>query len=783
MRQALLPVFSGNADRRKRLSHIPVLVLSALASLSVSAAPDAGSNPTLQLYAQRCSVCHGADAGGTDRGPALTGNRRLRARPVAEIANAIKNGTPGGMPAFPLPEDQLSPLADYVRSLNATAFEAKPQGDVAAGERFFFGAGKCDSCHTVGGRGGSNGPDLSSVARQMTLPELEQSLTDPSARIAAGYAVVDVTLASGQSLRGFARSRGSHDLQLQTPDGRMHFLTDKEYTKIVTEEASMMPAVNASPDDQRNLVAWLSRLGGVAEGAITKPVAAPAPSEFEALLHPAPGEWPTYYGTLNGNRYSALDQINKGNAARLELQWIYPIQYQPLETTPLVAGGMMFVTGPNQVSALDARSGREIWRYSRPRTPAGTIAGDAALGANRGVALLGDRVFFNTDNAHMICLNRLTGALLWDVNITEAPQHYGTTTAPLVVNDLVISGVAGGDEGIRGFVGAWKVTTGELAWRFWTVPKPGESGSETWQGGDAIQLGGGSTWLTGSYDPETGLLYWPTGNPFPDTDGTHRMGDNLYTDSDVALDPKTGKMRWYFQYTPHDLHDWDAEQPPVLVDARYQGRDRKLLLHGNRNGFFYVLDRTDGKFLFAAPMVKKLTWATGIDANGRPKLTPNNETHAGNVITCPAVRGATNWYSPAFSPRTNLFYVMTVEDCGSYRQAQQGGFGFINNPKDPSKKFIRAFNIETGATAWEIEQIGPAERNYSGILATAGDLVFYGESSGGFAAVDAKTGATLWHMEAGGTWKGSPMTYMVDGRQYVAIASGSNILSFALPAN
>ena len=413
-----------------RVSLIPILFLSAVAIFSVSAAPDTNPNPTLQLYAQRCSVCHGADAGGTDRGPALTGNRRLRARPVAEIASAIKNGTPGGMPAFPLPEDQLSPLADYVHSLNATAFEAKPQGDQAAGERFFFGAGKCDSCHTVGGRGGSNGPDLSSVARQMTLPELEQSLTDPSARIAAGYAVVDVTLANGQTLRGFARSRGTHDLQLQTPDGRMHFLTDKDYTKIATEEASMMPAVKASPDDQRNLVSWLSRLGGVAEGPITNPVAAPAPSEFEALLHPAPGEWPTYYGTLNGNRYSALDQINKGNAARLQLQWIYPIQYQPLETTPLVAGGMMFVTGPNQVSALDARSGREIWRYSRPRTPAGTIAGDAALGANRGVALLGDRVFFNTDNAHMLCLNRLTGALLWDVNMTEAPQHYGTTTAP-----------------------------------------------------------------------------------------------------------------------------------------------------------------------------------------------------------------------------------------------------------------------------------------------------------------------------------------------------------------
>jgi glucose dehydrogenase len=242
----------------------------------------------------------------------------------------------------------------------------------------------------------------------------------------------------------------------------------------------------------------------------------------------------------------------------LQLQWIYPIQYQPLETTPLVAGGMMFVTGPNQVSALDGRSGREIWKYSRPRTPSGTIAGDASLGAQRGVALLGDRVFFNTDNAHMLCLNRLTGALLWDVPMTEAPMHYGSTGAPLVINDLVISGVAGGDEGIRGFVGAWKVTTGELVWRFWTV------GTHDYDKQD----GGGSTWLTGTYDPETGLLIWPTGNPFPDTDGAGRPGDNLYTDCDLALDPKTGKLVWYFQYTPHDLHDWDAEQPPVLGACR-----------------------------------------------------------------------------------------------------------------------------------------------------------------------------------------------------------------------
>src|ERR1035438_6603203 len=290
---------------------------------------------------------------------------------------------------------------------------------------------------------------------------------------------------------------------------------------------------------------------------------------------------------------------------------------------------LMYVTGPNQVYALDARTGREIWRWVRPRTPAGTIAGDAAIGANRGVALLGDRVFFSTDNAHMICLNRLTGALLWEVTMSdtgaETTQHYGATAAPLVVDALVISGVAGGDDGIRGFVAAWKASSGELAWRFWTVPSPGEPGSETWKGSQ-VENRGGSTWLTGTYDPALGLLYWPIGNPFPDTDGTDRLGDNLYTDCVVSLDPKTGRLRWHFQFTPHDLHDWDAAEPPLLIDAHFHGSQRQLLLQANRNESFYVLDRTNGQFLLGTPFVKKLTWATGLDASGRPILTPSNET-------------------------------------------------------------------------------------------------------------------------------------------------------------
>jgi PQQ-dependent dehydrogenase (methanol/ethanol family) len=761
----------------------PAMIVAVLVTLSLQAAQqpaftDAERARGQQQYAQLCAVCHGANAAGADRGPALVGNRKLRSRSEQEIQNLIRDGAPG-MPGFPLPEDELKSLARFVRSLNVSAYDLKPTGDVVAGERFFFGKGQCTSCHTALGRGQANGPDLSNIGRQLTLSELEQSLKEPSARTAQGYAVVNVSLRDGRALRGFARSRGNHNLQLQTPDGRLHLLLDTEYESLSQEKASLMSPLKATPEEQRDLVAYLSRLGGITTGPLTGVADPITPEAIEQILRPKPGDWPTYHGQMNGNRHSALAQINTQNVSRLRLQWSHSIPYFGLQTTPLVIDGVMYVTGPNQVFALDARTGREIWRYVRPRTPAGTIAGDAALGANRGVAALGDRIFYLTDNVHLICLHRLTGALLWDVYVPEEAQRYGGTSAPLVVGDLVIVGVAGADEGIRGFIAAYKAATGQLAWRFWTVPRPGEPGSETW-GGKAIERGGGSTWLTGTYDPETDVLYWPTGNPYPDTDGDERRGDNLYTNCILALERATGKLRWHYQYTPHDLHDWDAVQPPVLVDATFRGRPRKLLLQANRNGFFYVLDRINGELLLAKPFVKKLTWASGIGPDGRPQLLPGNEVKAQPVKACPAVRGATNWYSTAYNPATGLYYVMSVEDCSMYWKARDGGFAWINDPADPGMKYLRALEVETGKIVWEIPQIGHTEANYSGVLSTAGGLVFYGESSGGFAAVDAKTGRTLWHFEANQPWKASPITYQVNGRQYVAIASGANILSFAL---
>jgi PQQ-dependent dehydrogenase (methanol/ethanol family) len=778
-------IIRGITDVPKHLFDVKLCFFLAIALMQSApgeaqdAASSIGKAPA--PFGQTCAVCHGGDAEGTDRAPALLGNRQLRGKSDADVAAIIKSGR-GNMPSFSfLPDAQIQTLAHFVHSLNADAYDVKPEGDTAAGESIFFGAGRCAECHTAQGRGGTNGPDLSSIGRAVTLLELNQAINHPNTRIAAGYETVDVTLHDGASLHGFARVRSSHSLVLQTSDGKLHSLTDEEYSSVTPVKSSPAPAFSGSAEQHRDLIAFLSRLNGVAEGPNLAAQAIVTPAAIAEVNSPKPGDWPTYSGNVDGNRHSALDAINVRNVSRLRPEWLHALPYYGLETTPIVIDGIMYVTGPNQVYALDARTGGEIWSYTRPRSTAAGISGDAAKGASRGVAVLGDRVFFITDNAHLICLHKLTGALLWDVFMPEQPGRYGGTSAPLIVGDLVIGGVSGGDEDIRGFVAAYKATTGERAWRVWTVPKAGEPLSDTWKG-DADPRGAAS-WSTGSYDPVTGTLFVGLGNPYPDTDGDNRGGDNLYTDSDLALDAKTGKLLWHFQFTPHDLHDWDANQPLVLVDTRFGGKDRKLLLHANRNGFFYVLDRTNGKLLQASPLVKKLTWASGVGKDGRPLLLPNNATTPAGVETCPAVRGATNWYSTAYDPATRLYYVMTVEDCTLYRKAHDGGYGRVNHPDDPAMKVLRAIEVDGGKIAWEVQMPGNPERNYSGVLSTAGGLVFFGETSGGFAAVDSSSGKPLWHFETNQPWKASPMTYTVQGRQYIAIASGADIISFALPVN
>jgi PQQ-dependent dehydrogenase (methanol/ethanol family) len=740
--------------------------------------------PPPPQFAQICALCHGADGRGTDRAPTLVNSDHLRTMSEDDIADTIRKGR-GKMPAFPLPPPDIQALAHFVQSLNSTGSEPAAAGDPKAGEEIFFGSGKCSTCHIARGRGNSYGPDLSDIGKKLRLQELRQALFDPGARITAGYGLVSAELNNGSTLRGFARALGSHDLVLQTDDGRLHLLLDSEVQKLTAEKGAAMPAFQGTEGQQRDLLAFVSRLNGAGVGPLEGSQTPATLSEIDEIAHPKKGDWPSYNGTVDGNRNSVLDQIDRKNVSKLQLQWTCTLPFSGLETTPVVVDGVMYVTGNNQVYALSGRTGREIWHYERPKSAGSAISSDAAIGVNRGVAVLGNRIFYLTDDAHLLALDRLTGALLWDVYTPEAGSQgfYGGTSAPLVVGNLVITGVSGGDNGIRGFVAAYQPATGELVWRLWTIPKYGEPGpgSETWQG-TALKEGGGATWLTGSADTEANVLYWAVGNPHPDTDGDDRLGSNLFTNSDLAIDLKTGKMLWYYQFTPHDLHDWDANEPIVLVDTKWRGQDRKLLLHANRNGFLYVLDRTSGKPLMATRMVDKLTWASGISEDDwTPRLLPNNETDEKGVLTAPAVRGATNWYSTAFSPSTRLYYVMTVEDYTIYRKAEDGGYRGYLNPADPPQKILRAFDIETGKVVWQIVLPGPVQSNYSGVLSTSGGLLFFGESSGGFAAVDARTGEYLWHFETNRSIHASPMTYAVSGRQYVAIASGANILSFALP--
>jgi alcohol dehydrogenase (cytochrome c) len=451
-----------------------------------------------------------------------------------------------------------------------------------------------------------------------------------------------------------------------------------------------------------------------------------------------------------------------------------------------VVGGIMYVSVANECYALDAGSGREIWHYRRP--PTAGLPSAAVGGTNRGVATAGDRVFMSTDHAHLIALNRFTGELVWDTEMADWHLNYFSTSAPLAVGSLVVAGTGGGEHGSRGFLAAFDQSTGKEVWRFWTVPKAGEKGSETWQGG-GIEHPGAPTWFTGTYDSQTDTVFWPTGNPSAEYNGDARVGDNLYSDCILALDAKTGKLKWHYQTTPHDLWDWDATQTSVLVDAAWQGRPRKLLLHANRNGFFYVFDRADGTLLLARPFVTNLTWASGIGIDGKPIRLPNQEPTVAGTKVCPSQDGATNWFSPSFNPQTGLYYIQTFEKCSIYTKSDGGVWepgkpylgGSQKTAPDPvPQRVLKAIDIQTGAIKWDVPQPGPAT-SWGGTLTTATGLVFVAEESGSLMAVDAVTGARLWSFAANAGWKASPMTYAFDGRQYIAVAAGSAIIAFRLP--
>ena len=641
--------------------------------------------------------------------------------------------------------------------LAVAAAPAASAQDVAAGRRTF--ESRCGRCHGADGGGTEMGPAIQQRLKLRDDRQLAGLVRDgvpargmppnpmPDDELAGLIRFLRTIqrdpdpaaaprlfrLQDGRSLDAAVIGEGIDDLQVRSTDGRVHLL--RRSGSAVREVTSETP-------------------------------------------------WPAYNGDPRGNRYTTLKEIDRTNLARLAPRWMFAVPNAgALQTTPVVADGIMYVTAPNECYALDAGSGRQIWHFQRPRTE-GTSAW-----ANRGVALAGDRVFMETDDAHLLALNRWTGALVWDTPLANWRENYSASSAPLTAGNLVIAGVAGGEHGANGFVAAHDQESGREVWRFWTVPRPGEPGSETWKGSGPRDHRGAATWFTGSYDPDLDLVYWPVGNPSQEYNGDDREGDNLYANSLLALERRTGRLKWHYQFTPHDLWDWDATQTSVIVDAEWQGRPRKLLLHASRNGFFYVFDRADGTLLLARPFVRNLTWATGIGADGKPTRVAGQEPSETGTKVCPSQDGATNWFSPSFNPATGLYYLQTFEKCSIYTKAGgatwEAGKPYLGgsqrtSPDPVPQRVLKAIDIHTGAIKWELPQKGGAW-SWGGTLATASGLVFFGDDSGAFVAADATTGAPLWSFQANAGWKASPMTYAFDGRQYIAVAAGSTILAFRLP--
>jgi alcohol dehydrogenase (cytochrome c) len=494
------------------------------------------------------------------------------------------------------------------------------------------------------------------------------------------------------------------------------------------------------------------------------------------------GQWLTYSGGYNSHRFSPLRQIAVDNVARLRPVWVYqPPGTGSIECTPIVANGVMYVTsGPTSVHALDLRSGKPIWEWTRPI--AASVLNLGFPRVNRGVAILDGTVYVGTLDGYLVALDAKAGIQRWAVHVGDNPTGHSITAAPLIVDDKVIVGISGGEAGIRGFLDAYDAKTGKQVWRFWTVPSPGEPGSETWPG-DSWVHGGGATWLTGSYDPALKLLYWGTGNPGPDWNGDSRKGDNLYTSSLVAIDVETGKARWHFQFTPHDVHDWDANQIPVLVDTPIGGQPRSVVVTANRNGFYYALDRKTGEFLVGTQYAKQ-TWAKGLDERGRPIEIPGMEPSEKGTLVYPSLQGSTNWSSPSYSPATDMLYV-PVREMGSiyfktaveYKPGTYYTGGSEKRLDEESWGAVRALDAKTGKLAWDFRLPSPP---WAGVMSTAGGLVFGGSNEGNFFALDAKSGKPLWQFQTGGQIRSGPMSFLVGEKQHVAVAGGHAIFVFAL---
>lgn len=630
----------------------------------------------------------------------------------------------------------LEPLASTPNPFLVIRNPLRSAADIEAGAKLF--QERCASCHGAEARGGAGGPSL-----------------------------VDRAFKQGRS--------------------------DWAFFRTITVGVKGTPMVGQDLSDRSvwRLVAYLNSVLVPAGESSVPPIG----REFSALdtavlcnLNAPRDEWLTYSGSYDGRRHSALTQINAQNVHALRIEWLrqIPDQADRLEGTPLVRGSVMFVTSaPNQIHALDVRTGEVLWTYSR-ELPSKLYA--CCRSVNRGVALAGDTVYLGTLDAHLVAVEATTGRVRWDVQVANHEEGYSITGAPLAIEDKIITGVAGGEYGIRGFLDAYDATTGERLWRHYTVPAPGEPGHETWEG-DSWQTGGAPTWLTGTYDPKLRLIYWTTGNPAPNFYGNERSGDNLYSNSVIAVDPDTGKRRWHFQFTPHDEHDWDSTQIPMLIDAPWPGTSGRLLALANRNGFFYVLDRTTGKFLAGTAFVRQ-SWADGLDAQGRPNARRSAIPSRQGTLVYPGVTGGTNWWSPAYSPLTGLAYVPTIDRGSIYFRSSDDEYRVGSKypggdtqmvPNEKLVVAVKAIELTTGQIRWQ--HAHPARFRHGetgGLLSTAGGVVFGGDLESLF-ALNAHTGEELWRLRLGGQIVSAPVTYTAGGRQFITVLAGSDVVTLALP--
>ncbi len=742
----------------------------------------------MALYRVRCADCHGLDASGY-RGPDLTaaiGGGLVDER----LFDTIRKGVPGTeMPpqGIGTSDDDILQIIAYLRNIGTVAPSERPVGNVDHGRELF--ARQCAACHRVAGSGGRLGPDLTRIGVSRSQAALVREIRTPSEWMAPTFETVTLVTRDGQRIRGAKKAEDVFSIQIMDTRERIQGYSKADLRDVIYEKTSLMPefpASRLSDADLTDVVGYLATLRG--QTSVVGAPAAPAPVALVDLLGGLkdPTRWLTYSGDYSGHRHSPLTQITPQNVSQLTAQWTFQTgTLGSFQTTPLVIDGVLYVTGfNNNAWAIDARSGRQIWRYRRD------LPDDLKLccgAVNRGFAVLGDRLFMATLDAHLIALDMKTGGVLWDATLANYKDGYSATVAPLVVKDKVIVGIAGAEYGIRGFIDAYDALSGRQAWRFYTVAGPGDPGARSWPAGNAYLRGGGSIWVTGTYDPEQNLVFYGTGNPGPDYYSGAREGDNLYTTSLVALDADTGERRWHYQFTPHDVHDWDSTQVPVLGELTIEGRPRKVVMFANRNGFFYTLDRTTGKVIVAKPFVET-TWAKEIGPDGRPVLLPGHLPDEDGNKTCPDLGGGTNFMSPSFDPTTNLFFVTARETCATFYgyeqkfiQGEQYTGGGTQRPRD-QKNFgaLRAIDPVTATVKWEFRYPSVSA---SGVLTTASGLVFAADGDGNLMAFESRSGRNLWHYQLGAAMRSTAgTTYMLDGRQYLLVPAGSMLTAFALPA-